>query len=79
MTLIRYSNGGFTHSEIMNLTFTQFYEYLDAMEWCLNNETKEGKKRNRKKEIQEGIEQLTQNDVDDIKQKVAEYKRKRNL
>jgi len=36
-----------SHSDIMRLTWRQFHVYLDAFTWVLQEETEEGKAKNR--------------------------------
>jgi hypothetical protein len=74
MQLIRYSNGGFTHESIMRLTFTQFYEYHDALTWCLNSETEKGKKENEKADRREELGNITREEVEQIKEKARRHK-----
>lgn len=74
MTLIRYSNGGFTHSEVMKLTFSQFFAYQDALDWCLNNESKEGQKKNERRDRKEAAKNVTPEEIAEIKRKLAEHK-----
>lgn len=74
MTLIRHSKGGFSHDQIMELTFSQFYNYLDALNYCINNESKEGQKENAKLDHNEELRDLSNQDIDEIKRKVAIHK-----
>lgn len=79
MTLIRYSNGGFSHEDVMNLTFSQFYVYHDALTYCLNAESKEGQAKNDKKDRVDEAKSLSGEEVDDIKRKVAQFKERLSL
>jgi hypothetical protein len=45
--LVKASEGGMTHSEIMRLTWRQFHVYLDAFTWILQEEDDKGKAKNR--------------------------------
>ena len=46
------SDGAFSHSEIMRLTWRQFHVYLDAFTWALQEEDDKGRAKNRLWDLQ---------------------------
>ncbi len=77
MNLMRHSNGSFTHESILDLTFTQLYDYNNALERSIMMESPEGQKEIKVRDKLEEIIRLGKKGVDAIKEKHRLWKERR--
>lgn len=75
MFLMRYSNGAFSHKDIMDLTFSQFFLYLDQLMYWIKNESKDGREQNQRDEKLEEMRIIGKEGYADIKAKAEAYKK----
>ncbi len=77
---MRASKGALSHTEIMNLTWRQFWVYIDAFVWLLREESEEGRKDNATDDLLAmtkvpGLKERKSKLVEETKRDVAKHKK----
>jgi hypothetical protein len=77
---MRASKGGLSHSEIMKLTWRQFWVYIDAFIYLLREESEDGRRENKTDDLRAmltvpELKERKRKMVEDIKRDVAKHKK----
>jgi hypothetical protein len=77
---MRASKGGLSHSEIMQLTWRQFWVYVDAFIFLLREESEEGRKENKTDDLRAMVDvpelkKRKRKLLEDTKRDVAKHKK----